>query len=113
MLFAYIVAIYWVVMLDGIHFSHGEGYCKPNDCDGNAVANTLLEDAYIRCNRCLKPERQKNLLIKEMPKGLLQILWRIPFWTFFFLPYFFPNEQKSEERRLLSRNNCYSANFTY
>lgn len=68
MLHAYLVAIYWVVMFDGIHFSHREGYCKPNDCNGNAVADTLLEDAYIRCNRCLKSERQKTQLIKDMPK---------------------------------------------
>lgn len=54
-------------MLDGIHFSYREGYCKPNNCDGNTVANTLLEDTYIRCNRRLKPERQK--LIKDMPRG--------------------------------------------
>lgn len=79
MFFAYLVAIYWVVMLDGIHFSHGEGYCKPNDCNGNAITNTVLEDAYIRCNRCMKPEKQKTQLIKEMPEGILQILGRIPF----------------------------------
>lgn len=84
----YLVAIYWVVMLDGIYFSHGEGYCKRDDSDGNAVTNTLLEDAYIRCNRCMKPERQKTLLIKEMPKCLLQILGRIPLWTFFPLIFF-------------------------
>lgn len=83
MLFAYLVAIYWVVMLDGIHLSHREGYCKPNECDGKAITNTLLEDADIRCNRHLKPERQKNLLIKGMPKGLLQIPGKIPLWTFF------------------------------
>lgn len=89
MLFAYLVAIYWVVMFDGIHFGHGEGYCKPNDCDGKAITNTLLEDAYIRCNRCLKPERQKTLLIKDMPKALLQILGGIPLWTFPPAPRFF------------------------
>ena len=66
--FTYLVAIYWVVMLDGIHFSHGEGYCKPNDCDGNAVTDTLLEDTYIRCNRSLKSEKQKILFVKDMPK---------------------------------------------
>lgn len=55
-------------MLDGIHFSHREGHCKPNNCDGNAVTNTFFEDTCIRCNRCLKSERQKNPLIKDMPK---------------------------------------------
>lgn len=83
----YLVGIYWVVMLDGIYFSHGEGYSKRNDSDGKAVTNTLLEDAYIRCNNFLKPGRQKTLHIQEMPKGLLKILGRIPLWTFF--PLFF------------------------
>lgn len=63
----YLVAIYRVVVLDGIHFSHGEGYCKRNDCNGNAVTDTLLEDAYIRCNRSLKSGRQKSLLFKDVP----------------------------------------------
>lgn len=62
----YLVAIYRVVVLDGIHFSHGEGYCKRNDCNGNAVTDTLLEDAYIRCNRSLKSGRQKSLLFKDV-----------------------------------------------
>lgn len=66
MLSTYLVAIYWVVILDGIHFSHREGYCKPNDCDGNAVADTALEDTYIRCNRRLKSVRQKTLLVKDI-----------------------------------------------
>lgn len=88
-LFAYLVAIYGVVMLDGIHFSHREGYCKPNNCDGNAITNTVLEDAHIRCNRRLKPERKKTLLVKEMPKGLFQILGRNPLWTTFFPLLFF------------------------
>lgn len=77
----YLVGVYWVVMLDGIHFSHRECYCKCNDCNRNAVTNTLLEDTCIGCNRHLKSERQNSLRIclrrqavKQASKEVVQLI---------------------------------------
>lgn len=58
----YLVAIYWVVMLDGIHFSHREAYCKSNNCNGDAITDTILDNACIRCNRSLESERKISAL---------------------------------------------------
>lgn len=70
--FLYLVAIYWVVVFDGIHFSHREGYCESNNCNGDAITNTLLNNACIRCNRSLESERQRSLFLKDVCKETCQ-----------------------------------------
>lgn len=57
---AYLIAIYWIIVFEGIDTSNRKGHCKADNCNSKAVSYGVLENFHTGCNRGLKSEFENS-----------------------------------------------------